>query len=397
MYLMLGTVYYEVPDERSSEVFTIIKAKRIPAGDLCSQKGTLYLSIPYEIKGIFERLLEERNIYFKVSCRKGLCVLINRILNKKGLLLGCAVSYLLIFFLSGTVFSFEILNDSNDVKKDIISVLYENGITAGYSLKGIDLKAVERDLKYKVEGISWAGITVKGCKMIIDTVDNIPKPKFTRSRLPSDLVAKENGVIERVFLSDGQLIKPVGSGVVKGDIIVSGRIVTDRVYYKGGVEQHEIHKRFAKSIGSVYGTFERTFSFIQPYTKTVKIISDDTVNCRYITLFDAVIPIGRRINGELFCRNSVTSSPSVFGIKLPISITDEIFEQYSVEEVPISENDARSEAMNKIDVYEQNFLSDYVIKSRNITAEEEEKGIKITAVYTLYGEISEEVEFFVDK
>lgn len=394
---MLGSISYEISEEHSCEIFGIVKTNRIPTRDMCSKKGVLTLDVPYEASGLFEGHLNERGIDFKITKRKGMCLWISKVLWKKGMMIGCAVSWLLIMLLSGTVFSFEILNDSPKVRRDILSVLYENGITAGSSIKNIDMTVIERDLKHKVKDISWAGISIKGCKMIIDTVNNIPKPKYTQTRLPSNLVACENGVIERVVLSDGQLMKPVGSGVVKGDIIVSGRVVSDRVYYKGGVEQHDIHKRYARSIGTVYGTFERTFSFTQPYSRSIKVRSDNVVKNRYITLFDTVIPIGFDKSGEFACISSESSSPTLFGLELPLSFTTELLEGYTVRDIPLSENQARWEATARIDAYEKNFLSDYLIKDRKITAESTENGINMTAVYTLYGEISEEVEFFVDK
>lgn len=395
--MIFGTVDYELDDSRSTEIYKVIAEERLPVSNMCSKHGRLSLTVAYELSGSFEREMRERGIELNIIRRRGLCAAARRILKKKGLLLGSAVSCLVLFFMSFNIFSFEILNDSPDVRQDIMSVLDENGISAGMSVRDIDLTVVERDLKYRVSGISWAGISVKGCKMIIDTVDNIPKPEFTQTRLPTNLVARENGVIEKVELTDGLLMKTIGSGVAKGDIIVSGNVVTDRVYYRGGVERHDIHQRYARSIGKVYGTFERTFKVFQPYSKTEKILSGRTEEKGYISLFDSIIPLYFGNSENYTCRNAETHTPKLFGLELPISYTRETLDEYSFKEVPLSAEEALAEAKAKVDAYEYNFLREFELKKRDISEEKDENGVTLTVKYSLYGVISEEVEFFVDK
>ena len=103
----------------------------------------------------------------------------------------------------------------------------------------IDLIVKKRALKQKVEGISWAGITRKGDTLIIDVIETEGDTKRESNRYPSNLVACENGVIEKIEVYDGQLKIPVGSGVTKGDIVVGGEIITSKSSWIEGKENVE--------------------------------------------------------------------------------------------------------------------------------------------------------------
>lgn len=54
------------------------------------------------------------------------------------------------------------------------------------------------------------------------------------NRLPSNLVAKRDAVIDKAEVFDGELKTTVGSAVLKGETLVSGVVVNEKVRYKDG-------------------------------------------------------------------------------------------------------------------------------------------------------------------
>ena len=85
------------------------------------------------------------------------------------------------------------------------------------------------------------------------------------------------------------------------------------------------------------------------------------------------------------------------GLELPIAFVRTELTGYSFAEVPISEREARLLAAQKAELYERNFLSEYELKDRKTEYEVTDEGVTMTVNYTLYGKLSEEVEFFIDK
>ena len=82
-------------------------------------------------------------------------------------------------------------------EKALCRYLKEEGVETGTYIPSIDLIVTERALKQKVEGISWAGITRKGDTLISTLLKTEGDTKRESNRYPSNLVACENGVIEK--------------------------------------------------------------------------------------------------------------------------------------------------------------------------------------------------------
>ena len=94
-------------------------------------------------------------------------------LSHLGLIIGLVISAVMCFVFSNMILRIRIENDSERVKADILSVLQENGLHIGSFKGSFNFLKLERELKGKVEGISWAGISVQGSTIVIDTIDNI--------------------------------------------------------------------------------------------------------------------------------------------------------------------------------------------------------------------------------
>ncbi|MBR4622368.1 MAG: sporulation protein YqfD [Ruminococcus sp.] len=345
-----------------------------------------------QIKMIFDEL----GCDHKIESERGFFVRLKQVLSKKGLLLGILVSAVIIKLLSNTVFQIEISGCTDTNQQVILDILADEGIAPGKSIKDIDLTVTERTVKSKADNIAWVGISVDGNRLVIDTVEYTPKPEFTVHRLPSNIVACENGFIEDIELFDGQLLKPIGSGVSKGDIIISGKVITDKISYIDGKEEHDISTRYTRAIGNIYGTFERTVSFSQPYTEQVRCLSDETEKAYSIEILDVTIPIFS-LNGNYTVTESKKHTPSLFGLDLPVSFSISEAKSYSYAETNYTKEQAYKAAVKKSEIYEANFLSDHEIIDREVTREADDNGVTITVKYKLYGSIGKEVDFFIKK
>lgn len=395
--ISLGQVTYRFSDEYSGRVLRFISRNRIQAENITAKGGYTCLTIPMALKRELENELKAIGAEYETVSRSGLMYRLMILLRKKGLVIGSLVSLVVLFVISDLIFSFEILCDDKVIKKDVMNVLYQNGIRAGSSISGINMTIAERDLKEKVSGISWAGISIRGCKVIIDVIENNPQPERRERRLPTNLVAKEDAVIESVEVMDGQLMKPVGSAVCKGEIIVSGNEFFDRKYYHGTVEKHTFFQRYTRSIAKVYGSFEKTETFFQPYFTTEKMTCGEPETKSFLYFFDTEIPLFFEADSECLISPEVYEPMTFFGFELPVGRKSVELTRYSYTQRPISETEAADRAASLAETYEHNFLSEYEIRDRSESIKTTEEGVYLTVKYSLYGEISEEVEFFIKK
>lgn len=394
---MLGRILIEIGSDDSFRLYRFITENKLTVKKMSESKGKLLFYVPVEQFSYFRDFFESSGIEWKKVSEQGTLTVFKKLLKKKGLIIGSIFSVIMISIMSGRIVSFEVLSDNKAVRNKVMSVLYEQGITPGCSASEHDMTVAERELKKRIDEISWAGITVEGGKLIVDVVEFTDKPEYAQKRLPTNLIAREDALIEKVELTDGMLINGVGSAVRKGDIIVSGRVISDRVYYKFGEERHDIYSRYTRSIGKIYGTFERTVTFEQPYITEEKTLSDK-IRTRYtLGIFDVSIPLFWGRGAELSTIETEKSTPEIFGIKIPISLSKTKLTDYTFLQKELSEREARQLAFNKDEAYQKNFLSDYEIKSREESLYSDEKVVKLTVKYKLYGLISEEIDFFIDK
>ena len=77
-------------------------------------------------------------------------------------------------------------------------------------------------------------------------------------------------VIDEVEILDGELKKCIGSGVTKGDLIVSGDYITEEDQWHDGETVHVAHHNYVRSTGSVKGTVE-----VDPGKGDVELVFDN--------------------------------------------------------------------------------------------------------------------------
>ena len=388
---------YVVSDQSSIRFFKQLKEKRINATDMRRSGDELLLCVSiFDCKAL-ERLCEENGYSIRKYKDGDAIRAAGRIKHRPALIIGLCLVLLAIVYLKDIVLRFDIINEDEKIRSDIINVLTEEGVTVGSYIPKIKLVQAERALKQRVEGISWAGITRKGNTLIIDVIENIPAAKNSFSRFPTNLVAKENATVEKIMLLDGQVRTVIGSGVRKGDIIISGTVENKKSTWKDGKEIIETNTRYTRSMGTVEGTFERTVSFEQPFDDVVKKETGNVYTQNYFQLFSADIPLFfKQRTGNYYTEEKLTSA-HIGSITLPFGLRTLTFKEYDYRPIRYSQKQAADLAKSNCERYERNFLSGYKIKNKQVKTVCTDNSVKIEVKYKLYGNICEESAFFIAK
>lgn len=395
--MIFGYVEFSVIGDSYIRFYNQIMTEKLPCRKLSEDKGVLKFRISVEYAERIRNLCKELHLECEIKEKKGIFTVVKRFKKHIGVLSGVILAVVGCFILSNFVLKVNILCDDNTIKKDIVAVLKENNASVGSYIPNLNFVVLERELKQKIDGISWAGISVSGSTLTVDIVENIPKPESRKTRLPSNLIAKKDAVIDKIEVFDGQLMTTVGSAVLKGEILVSGTVVNEKISYKDGKEVKDVHTKYVRSLADIYGTFEETVTIFQPFKNVKKVVSDKAVNKRYLKVFDAKIPLFISFPKGEYISKSEYNSFSAFGFDFPFGIEKASLNAYHYEESVLSEEEALKEAYNKLEKYEKNFFSDYEIKNKETNEEITDDGVKIIVSYTLYGNISEENEFFIEK
>lgn len=395
--MIFGYANFSIIGDNYTKFYNQIMEQRLPCVNLKEIKGVLTFKISVEYAERVKLLCDDLNLDYEVKNKKGFLIYISRFKKHIGIVTGVALIIISCFVLSNFVLKIKILSDNSVIKNDILSVLKENNAGTGSYISNLNCVNLERELKQKVEGISWAGISISGSTLTIDIVENIPKPKMQSNRLPSNLVAKRDAVIDKAEVFDGELKTTVGSAVLKGETLVSGVVVNEKVRYKDGKEVKETHTKYVRSLANIYGTFYETITVFQPYKETKKVVSNKTINKKYFKLFDTDIPMFISFPKGEFISETKYKNFSILGFDFPIGIKKVSLNEFNYEDTVLTEKEATKEAEKKLKNYKNNFFSDYEIKNEDVQKEITDDGITLTATYMLYGDIGEENEFFIKK
>lgn len=395
--MLLGYREYEITGDGYQKLYRLIVSNKIPVRNMHEEKDILYLRLSAEYCKKFEKICSENGYNAQRKKAKGLVRFPKFARSRPGLIIGFVVVCAAMIYFSNIAVSIKVLNDNDVIKEKVITVLKDNGISAGTYIPGINYSVVERELRQSIDEISWAGITRKGSVLMVDVVENIDKPKSRKERLPSSLIASEDAVIDKLEVLDGQVKLGVGCGVCKGDTIVSGEVVTSKSSWVDGKEKIDTKTTYTRSIGKVYGTFERTVTFEQPMEDRQETLTGKTENLRTVNFFSAKIPLFFSAPKGYYKSQSSTVPINLLGIELPISVTNSRLEEYDFKATKFMEDECKEILEKKVYKYEQNFLKDYEIKDRQTEIQTEKNTVRETVTYKLYGVISKEVEFFINK
>ena len=125
------------------------------------------------------------------------------------------------FYFSNTVMTIEVNGNSRVKESVILSVLNDMGVKKGTCLNDINYSKCERELRIRIDKISWTAIRRTGNRIVVDVTEIVDIPEMLKERTPCNIISDKNAQITNVSVLDGQLMRIVGDYVRSGDILVS--------------------------------------------------------------------------------------------------------------------------------------------------------------------------------
>lgn len=302
-----------------------------------------------------------------------------------GLLLGALVVTAATWYFSNIVMTIEIQGNVNIRDDVILSALEEMDIKRGTFIDDINFSWCEKELRVMIDGISWAGIRHTGNRVVVEVTEIVETPEMLHERMPCNVIADKAAQITSTSVYDGQLMRIVGDYVMPGDMLISG-VIEDLT---GHVTQHH-------AMGVITGIYEDTVVFTEDRKSRRYWTTGETANEKYLQLFNLKIPlfIGSNHYSSSYEEESERHFV-VFGKEIPIGIFRKRITETELTEKEYTDEELEERIMEKIYLYEKNFLSNEKILDRELSSEMTENALTYTVKYTLEGEIGEQREIFI--
>lgn len=364
---VFGYVTIKIYGENAEQILNRAAANGISIWNLRYKNRCIYGNISAEN---FKKLrIVKRGIKCKISIiKKSGCVFKIKKYNKRmGFVIGIAISFAILFFLSNFVWIINVEGNGNIPTSEIISSCRKIGIYEGMRKSKINNKYDSQRFQLSQEGIAWCSLNLEGSVLTVNISESAVSDKENR-QIPSNLKSDFDGIIKKIDITAGNATVKVGDIVSKGDLLVSGV-----------VENHS-STLFVHSEGIIIAETKRTFSSEHRFTETEEVKTGKSINRYTLEFFGVKIPL---YLGNIKCRHTYSSTVenlTLFKKKIPIKIAREKY--LILKEQTVTYENSTLEKMLYADIENQVKSYDFI----NATEVEKEfrytdNGILLNVVY----------------
>ena len=330
-------------------------------------------------------LARKSRVKTRVTAKHGLPFIINRYKARTGLFAGAVCGIILCIFLSNFIWSVKISGTEEISNTYLESLLSDNGISVGVWKNNLDVDQIERNIQRKCGDVRWMSINITGSLVTVEVKETYKKPKLDTSKNPCNVKAVKDGVITRIQAYNGKPVVTKGSGVVNGQVLVSGLDET---------KQGDM--RYLRANAKVFAdiTEQRTLSI--PKKITYSTATDNYVDRKNLKFLWIDFPCNLAFESY---ENSVSTvhGENLFinDVVLPVGFKIQTDRELVTEDYTISKSSAQEIVKTDCILYEIFAKSESTVVSRNISVKENKSGYNFTADYIFNENIACQVDFDV--
>ncbi|MBE6046970.1 MAG: sporulation protein YqfD [Clostridium sp.] len=163
-------------------------------------------------------------IRFQGKCRiiseKGLVFLFKKIKKRASLIVGLLMFLFGLYILSTYIWSIQIDTKKNISPYEIRKVLTELGVSPGIKKKDLNVYSLEKEVESINKDILWIRARIEGSTLKVIIEEKVTPPVIKEDG-GGDCIAKMDGEIKRIYVSNGTAKVSPGDMVKEGDVLIS--------------------------------------------------------------------------------------------------------------------------------------------------------------------------------
>lgn len=317
---LLGGCHITVPHNLSAALLNFCMEKHIPYGRMQPNKD----GISFDMSSKSAKKILKASIITDACSLKyfGLPYYIAKYRRRYGMFAGAVIAFLIIYFSGKIVWDIRVTGNHALTEAQVEAELAAQGFEVGSKIGERDVDIITNKVLLYSEKISWMSINFKGTVAEVQIREKETAERGDDRKSNANIVATENGIIDRIEVLRGTPMVKEGDSVNSGDLLISGLIETKH----GSV-------RTEAAAGRIFAITTHSLSVEIPFEYEKKV--DKTTLCteKSIIFFSNRINIYRnsgntnekcdKIEGEEFL--SLPSFPS-----LPIGLATQTSIFYSV-------------------------------------------------------------------
>lgn len=321
----------------------------------------------------------------RITKKHGLPFFAEKYKPRIGIPIGAAAGLILLLILSNFVWSIGIRGTENISDTKLLEILAENGVKTGAYRDKLDVQKIERNVLLKVDEVGWMSINITGSLVSVEVKEKVQKPQIDEILNPCNIKAKSDGVITKINAKNGETVVKIGSGVTKGDLLISGAIQTK-------LET----TRYIHAKAEVFADVNSVKELSVPKQYNYLSLTENKTDRRRLQFLWWDFPFSVSFNSH---KNSAYTHDSenlcVNNVVLPLGIkTETDSETLQTEFVPNDET-AEKAFVNRLLLYEVFEKAESNVVDRNIKITADNENYYCTCDYVFNENIAETVDFSV--
>ncbi len=320
-------------------------------------------------------------VKIRIKEKKGIVFFLNKHEKRLGLLIGAAVYVVILAVLSQFVWTIDVSGNENIPKTDVLSYAESLGLFIGtYKPTFIETKAANSLAKNSGDSISWAAINIKGSRAVIEIREKKQSIIEEVDNTPSNLVADFDGIILNTEVYSGVSAVKEGTGVKKGDLLISGVF-----------ENYDGSTSFISTKGKITALHEKKLSMLY-HKKTSVVFHSNAKKNRTLFFFGLKIPLSfpSRTKSNTYCYSSFSEYNKK---NLPVGIITEI--SFEEKEQQRDEHKVFLSAIESYSSYCYRLNSNTKILKEKRTIENAEEKIVFNSAYEAIDFMGEKQELMI--
>ena len=356
----------------------LCRQNRISLWDLKSENSVISACTDVSCYKRIRKAAKKSGMRVRIFKKHGLSFFLNRHSRRMGLVAGMLICMSVLLILSTRIWRIEVIGNTEIPSEEILEVFDGLGVRAGVPVSSIDEWTVEQAAIKKLPELSWVNINLTGSSAQIEVREVIEQNKVDNSEAPANIVAAKDGQIVYLRPFKGTQEKKIGTGVVKGDLLISGFI-----------EYIDMSTSICRADGYVVARTDYQIEAESITEKQVKTLSG-TEKSYSLEFLSFKIPLGRQIIGF-----EEKSSLYLNGATLPFSVICRT--QNSFAESKITLDKEKNSNLARLEFYDKavNEFRYKQVEKAEIEEKETENGYKIKGSFTCLENIGEKQPFEV--
>ncbi|MBU3216462.1 sporulation protein YqfD [Clostridium estertheticum] len=245
---------------------------------------TVILEVKLSDYGEISKVAKRTGTRVKIVGRSGMSFFLIKLRSRVALLIGIILFGSIIYYLSTFVWNIEINTENYISPYELRNQIKGFGVIPGMRKKNIDVYDIESKILRSNDEIMWVKARIDGIKLKVDVIERQSPPIIVSNKTPCNLIASKDGIVSRVYTTDGTAIVKDGDSVQKGDILVNGEQGKEGSVYPVHAKGEVIARTFYEQINEV------------PITKETRVKTGNIISNFYIKLGNKKVYLKNSLN-----------------------------------------------------------------------------------------------------